>query len=86
MRILRKPEVLRLTGLSASTIARLEERGQFPRRIQLGSSAVGWREDELLDWIASLRRREPATIEGAASPESSAAGREPLTSVAKTER
>jgi prophage regulatory protein len=52
-RIVRRPEVQGLTGLSASTIERLEKAGDFPRRRRLGPSAVGWIFSEIEDWIAS---------------------------------
>jgi prophage regulatory protein len=64
MRVLRKAEVLRITGLSASTIARLEERGKFPGRLRLGSHAVGWRAEEIEEWISRLRRCCPAPSNG----------------------
>jgi prophage regulatory protein len=54
--ILRRPAVLRLTGLSYSTIYRAMRAGKFPARIRLGQNAVGWREADVLAWINS---REP---------------------------
>ena len=57
MRILRKQELLKIIGLSASSIGRLERAGDFPQRVRLGPSAVGWREDEINDWIEALKRR-----------------------------
>ena len=55
-RILREPEVHRLTGLSRVTRWRLEREGTFPQRVQLGKNAVGWREDEITGWIQSRPR------------------------------
>ena len=52
--ILRKSEVISLTGLSPSTIERLERDGTFPRRRQLGPHAVGWLASELDEWAKSL--------------------------------
>lgn len=49
--ILRKPEVVRRTGLSAATIRRLELAGKFPQRLQLSAMAVGWDEREVVGWI-----------------------------------
>ena len=57
MRILRMPELRRITGLSSSTIVRMERRREFPPRLRLGGTAVGWREDEILQWINSLDRQ-----------------------------
>jgi len=56
MRVLRTSEVLKLTGLSRSTIWRLERRQHFPERLRLGPNAVGWDEDEVQSWIRSRPR------------------------------
>lgn len=55
-RILRRPEVERLTGLRKSTIYHLMDAGLFPRPIKLGSRAVGWRKAELREWSDSRPR------------------------------
>jgi prophage regulatory protein len=54
--ILRRPAVEQLTGLSYSTIYRKMRAGQFPPRVRLGAHAVGWKSQEVLNWINS---REP---------------------------
>lgn len=51
VRIRRKPWVTEVTGLSPSTYRRLELAGQFPKRIKLSKSAVGWIEAEVLAWV-----------------------------------
>ena len=51
MRILSKRQVKELVLYSPQHIARLEKAGQFPKRVQLGPSRVGWVEDEVLDWL-----------------------------------
>ena len=51
MRILSKRQVKELVLYSPQHIARLEKAGQFPKRVQLGPSRVGWVEDEVLDWF-----------------------------------
>ena len=50
-RILRKPELLALVGLSDPTIWRLEKLGKFPKRIRLGSNSCGWVSSEILTWL-----------------------------------
>ena len=50
-RIIRRPEVCRLTGLSFSTIRRLELKNQFPRRRRLGPNSIGWTLAEIETWI-----------------------------------
>jgi prophage regulatory protein len=47
MRILRTSDVIRLTGLSRTTLLRLERQGKFPTRIRLG----GWREEDVQNWV-----------------------------------
>lgn len=56
-RIIRKPEVRRLTSYSDTQIWRMEGDGTFPKRVQLGPMAVGWFEDEVLEWIESRVRQ-----------------------------
>lgn len=51
-RIIRKPELLSIVGLSDATIWRQERDGRFPRRIRLGGNSVGWIESEVADWLA----------------------------------
>ena len=49
--LLRLPDVQKLTGLSRSSIYRLEALGEFPKRVRLSQRATAWRENELLEWI-----------------------------------
>jgi prophage regulatory protein len=55
-KVIRKKEVMRRTGLSSTTLWRLERNGEFVPRIRLSKQAVGWYEDEVNDW---LEKREP---------------------------
>ena len=50
-RLLRFPDVRNRTGLSRSTIWRLERNGCFPRHRRISANAVAWPEDEVLAWI-----------------------------------
>jgi len=52
-RVLRRPEVQRLTGLARSTIYSWISRGLFPKPVRLGERLVGWRESDLRDWLAA---------------------------------
>lgn len=52
-RLIRLPEVSRLTSLSRSAIYRAEAAGQFPRRRRVGLRAVAWPEAEVLAWVAA---------------------------------
>ncbi|HEY2324898.1 MAG TPA: AlpA family phage regulatory protein [Thermoanaerobaculia bacterium] len=61
-RILRFPEVKKLSGMSRSTIYLRITEGLFPRPIQLGTRMVGWRESE----VATMNA---ARVRGAAESE-----------------
>ena len=58
-RILRRPAVEHMTGLSRSTLyAMMDPRSPyhdpaFPRPVQLGRRAVGWPEQAVVDWLES---------------------------------
>ena len=52
-RFLRCDEVLARTGLSRTTVWRLERSGGFPARRRLSPNTVGWLESEVEEWIAS---------------------------------
>ena len=57
-RMMRTPEVVRLTGLSKTTIWRRVRSGDFPVPVKLGSlgtRSVGWREGDVERWIDSRR-------------------------------
>jgi prophage regulatory protein len=44
---------------SAVHVWRLEQKGEFPRRIHLGSNRVAWLEPEILNWLGrKLAKRE----------------------------
>jgi prophage regulatory protein len=59
-RIIRKPELHSMVGLSDSTIWRLEKAGKFPGRLNLGGSAVGWIESEITEWLQKKADARPA--------------------------
>ncbi|QLA16100.1 helix-turn-helix transcriptional regulator [Desulfolutivibrio sulfoxidireducens] len=58
-RVLRKPEVFNRTGLSPSTLNRMERAGKFPRRIQISTLCVGWVEAEVENWIMERAKARP---------------------------
>ena len=53
-RIIRKPELLNMVGLSDPTIWRMERDGKFPKRLRLGSNSCGWLESEVIIWLTEL--------------------------------
>ena len=56
--LIRWPEVQNLTGLSRTTVDRLERTGGFPCRVILSRNAVGWRKAEILAWAQSREVRQ----------------------------
>ena len=56
-RILRLPEVMRLTGLSKATIHRRYRNGTFPTPVRLGQQSIGWWYSEIRKWLVTRSRR-----------------------------
>lgn len=52
-RIVRLPAVTAMTGLSKTVIYRRMRAGTFPRAVDLGGRAVGWRLGDVEDWLDS---------------------------------
>lgn len=50
-RILRRKEVEAMIGLSRSTIYKLISQEIFPKPVQLGTRAVGWRLSDIEAWL-----------------------------------
>jgi len=59
---LRFPSVRARTGLSRSTIWRLERQGSFPRHRRISRNAVAWLETEIADWMRSKVGVEPRDL------------------------
>src|SRR5262245_47947247 len=70
VKLLRFPIVRERTGLSRSTIWRLERRGEFPKHRRIAPNVVAWSEHEVSRWIeerlggADLADREPMLAGG----------------------
>ena len=50
-RLLRRPEVEKLTGLSRSTLYLRISHYTFPKPVPLGGRIVGWLESDIFQWI-----------------------------------
>ncbi|MGF9759213.1 AlpA family phage regulatory protein [Microvirga sp. 0TCS3.31] len=55
-RIVRWPEVRQQTGLSRTTVRRKIRERDFPAPLKLTSHAIGWRQSDVEDWLASRQR------------------------------
>jgi predicted DNA-binding transcriptional regulator AlpA len=51
--LVHKPQLLRLLGVSLSTLNNWVAKGHFPKPIQLGPRAVAWRSDVVEAFIES---------------------------------
>ena len=52
-RVMRRPEVERVTGISRSTLYEMIKSGEFPKPMRLGRRAVGWPETVVSEWLDS---------------------------------
>lgn len=50
-RLMRMNEVIRITGLSRSSIYDRMNAGLFPKSVSLGCRSVAWVESEVMDWV-----------------------------------
>ena len=50
-RVMRRPEVERVTGISRSILCEMIKSGEFPKPMRLGRRAVGWPETVVSDWL-----------------------------------
>lgn len=52
-RFLRKPELTKKVGLSATTIFNLEKKNEFPKRFSISQRCSGWNLAEVEAWMAA---------------------------------
>jgi prophage regulatory protein len=62
-RLLTAAELVDKIGITRQHLSRLERRGEFPPRIQLGAGRVAWSEREVAEWLAE-RPRGPLQFRG----------------------
>ena len=68
--LIRLPQVLAVTGLSKTTVHRLEAAGRFPQRRRIGDRAVAWDRDAIDAW---LRDRPAVAVNCADAPRTATA-------------
>jgi predicted DNA-binding transcriptional regulator AlpA len=56
-RLLRRPEVCRITGMTRYLIDLLEQNGSFPKRMLVGRRNVYWSEAEVLDFLSQTKNK-----------------------------
>lgn len=67
-KILRRRDVQSCTGLPLSSLYGLIQRGEFPAPIKLSARRVGWRSDEVDQWIAKRTAERDAQPRRKRSP------------------
>ena len=55
-RMIKLPEVIRMTGLSRSSIYLLIKKGNFPSQVKLSTRSSGWHWREINSWLESRPR------------------------------
>lgn len=62
--IWRRSQVLRITGLSRSSIQRRLDEGSFPAPLSLGGRSVGWRSIDVMSWLDQQAAAAGYNVEG----------------------
>ena len=57
MQLLSRDEVLKRTSLSRATLWRMEDRGDFPRRVRISANRVAYDSDAVDGWIKEILER-----------------------------
>jgi len=63
-RTIRRPEVLKKTGLSATTIYNLEKSGQFPAHFMLTPRCAAWEETAVDRWLEDRKANPISSVKG----------------------
>ena len=58
-------KVMKATGLSRTTIWRMEKSSAFPGRVQISARNIGWYSDEIMDFVNQRQRKAVGAEEGA---------------------
>jgi prophage regulatory protein len=69
MQLLNRRQVAERTGLSVSSIKRLEAQGRFPRRVPISENRVGWLLSEIESWIGAKVSERDQLDRAVAEPE-----------------
>lgn len=65
-RLIRLKEVIHISGLSRASIYSFMEEGIFPQSVSLGARAIGWRYQDIQNWIQEkIQERDKKLIKQA---------------------
>lgn len=67
-RMLRRRDVERMVGLSATTIYYLEKRGDFPQHFMLTPRCAVWDESEVDSWLQERKAKPAVGVKAPVSP------------------
>lgn len=57
-RIIRPAELAKRLSVCKKTLDRMEARGELPKRLKISRNVVGWRSDQLEEWLESRQTAE----------------------------
>lgn len=60
IRILRRSQVEDQIGLSRSSIYQMMSDGDFPLPIKIGKRAIGWKQQDIIDWLDNRKHTRHA--------------------------
>ena len=60
IRILRRSQVEDQIGLSRSSIYQMMSDGDFPLPIKIGKRAIGWKQQDIIDWLYNRKHTRHA--------------------------
>ena len=66
IKIPRLPQVCEMTGFPRSMIYHMEAELRFPKRVKIGTRAVGWLESEVQAWL--VNRIDASRAQGKSRP------------------
>ncbi|BBT40938.1 helix-turn-helix transcriptional regulator [Pseudomonas putida] len=61
-RLLRLPDVLRITGMGRNTVYTRIKEGTFPKQVKIGPKSVAWRQSDINQWMASLTPSDDQSV------------------------
>lgn len=53
-RMIRLPEVTKITSLSSAQLYRMMEEGTFPKQYRISHRVAAWKESEVAAWVNAL--------------------------------
>ena len=57
-RIMRKSEVIEVTGIAPGSLWHIMKTGQFPKSVKTSKRTMGWRQSEVQAWLNEVQKNE----------------------------